>query len=237
MLQDFTQGRKKHKKHHLKIILLLAFCGVLGLLILTSFYGNFQVTGKIIKSLSLSPSNSAGNSTLLLNAELTIPNLEVDGTFDQLELTGSSDTYIIFGGQKYYLGNLNENYFVIYDYGKISFNPKNISELSGKSSGIRINGVLVEPSKGSTAKVSLNNSFKYKSIDIIGNAEIKKLSYNTSGSLITSNEKNVFKLDQDGLTINGFTGNISVEENELILNGRVNSIDIEGDSIIHIEGK
>ena len=228
--------KKKHnlKKHWLAIIVGIFFL-ILFLLIYTSFYGNLPLTGKTIIG-SFTKSNESV-SNIQFDAKLTVPSLDIDGKFEKVELIGSSNSHLQVGNQRFYLGDGKRNFLIFEDYdGKISFDSENILKLKGKSSGVTVNGVFITPQSKDTAKVSLNSSFNYDSLEIGNEISISELSYETSGTVKLNNGDKIFNLNSEEITIINFQGNLLIKNNEFILEGYVDGIDIVGDLNIHVEG-
>ena len=224
--------KKKHGKKHLIILIIGMFSLILFLLIYTSFYGELSLTGSTIKEW-VANLNESGN--IQLDAKLTVPYLSIDGEFEKIEIRGGSDSYLRVGDQKFYLGNIKENYLIFYDYdGKISFDSENILEFRGKSSGVIVNGVFITPQSKDTSKVNLNSSFDYESLKVDNKVSINKLSYRTSGVIKLNTEKEIFNINKEEITINNFHGDLLIESKELYLDGYIDSLDIIGDSNIHV---
>ena len=230
--------KKKHRlrKHWLAITIGI-FISILSLLIYTSFYGgNLSLTGNaIIGGITKSNESSAGD--IEFNAKLTVPSLDIDGKFENVELTGSSNSYLQVGNQRFYLGKVKQNFLIFEDYdGKISLDSKNILEFKGKASIVTINGVSVTSDSKATSKINFNSSFRYDTIKIDDEVLIDELSYKTTGTLMLNNVDKIFNINNEEITINNFQGNLLIENNEFILEGYVDGLDIVGDINIHIEG-
>ena len=222
------------KKHWLGIMVGIFFL-ILSLLIYTSFYGNFSLTGNAIIG-SFTKSNESG-SNIEFEARLTVPSLDIDGKFEKVELIGRSNSHLQVGNQRFYLGDGKRNFLIFEDYdGKISFDSENILKLKGKSSGVTVNGVFITPQSKDTAKVSLNSSLNYDSLEIGNDISISELSYETSGTVKLNNGDKIFNLNSEEITIINFQGNLLIKNNEFILEGYVEGIDIVGDLNIHVEG-
>ena len=229
-----SSNKKKQGKKRLMMFIIGMFSLILFLLIYTSFYGNISLTGSAIKEWVTNSNESGGN--IRLDAKLTVPYLSIDGEFEKIEIRGGSDSYLSVGDQKFYLGDIKENYLIFDNYdGKISFDSENILELKGKASGITVNGVFITPQSKSTAKININQSFNYKSLKIDDEFSINELSYMTSGIIKLNNEKEIFNIDEEEITVNNFYGNLLIKNKELYLDGYIDSLDIIGDSNIHIE--
>ena len=233
-------GKPHNKKHHLKkhwlIITVGIFFLILSLLIYTSFYGNLPLTGNNIFGSIMKSNESAGN--IEFDANLKVPSLlEIKGEFEKVELIGSSNSYLHVGDQKFYLGNVKQNFLIFENYdGKISFDSKNILELNGKSSRVTINGISVTPDSKDTAKISINDSFHYDSLEVNNEVSISELSYETSGIVKLNNQDKIFNLKDEEITISNFQGDLLIENNEFILKGYIKGLNIIGDLNIRIEG-
>jgi len=162
--------------------------------------------------------------------------LEIEGEFEKVELTGSSNSYLSVGNQKFYLGDVKQNFLIFEDYdGKISFDSKNILEFKGKASIVKINGVSVTSDSKDTSKINLNSSFGYDTMKIDDEVLIDELSYETTGTLTLNNKDKTFILKNEEITINNFRGNLFVEDDELSLKGYIEKLEILGDLNIHVE--
>ena len=199
---------KKPGKKHLMIFAVVAFALILFFLLYTSFYGDISLTGGIIgKDVNL---NEGGN--IKLDAKLTIPSLSLDGKFEKIEISGSSDSYLSVGDQRFYLGNIKENFLIFNNYdGKISFNSENILELQGKVSGVNVNGVFITPESKNTFKINLNKSFDYESLEISNGVSISELSYRTLGTIKLNNGNEIFNVNCEEVIINNFYGGLLIE--------------------------
>jgi len=225
--------KKKHIKKHLMIFAIVTFSLILFLLIYTSFYGEISLTGGIIgKDVNLND-----GSNIKLDTKLTIPSLSLDGKFKRIGISGSSDSYLNVGDQRFYLGNIKENFLIFDNYdGKISFNSENILKLQGKVSGVTVNGVFITPESKNTFKINLNQSFDYESLEIDNGVLISELSYRTLGTIKLNNGNEIFNVNGEEVTVKNFYGGLLIENKELSLDGYISSLNILGDSNIYIGG-
>lgn len=169
------------------------------------------------------------NQGIKFNAELTIPVLNTDGKFQKVEIIGTSNSFLYFGNQKFYLGDSNENYLILKNYnGKISFDKKSISKLKGKVSEVTINGILVTSQTKNTTKINFGESFDYKNLEISNEVLISKLSYKTSGIIKLNEDKNIFNIDEEEIVITNFKGDLVIKNNKLQLKGYVEKLEIKG---------
>ena len=225
--------KKKHGKKRLMIFVIGMFSLILFLLVYTSFYGDISLTGSTIKEWVANSNESSGN--IQLDAKLTVPYLSIDGEFEKVEIIGGSNSYLRVGDQKFYLGNIKENYLIFDNYdGEISFDSEDILEFKGKASGITVNGVFITPKSKNTAKTDLNKSFNYESLKMDNEVSINELSYMASGIIKLNDGKKIFNIYKEEITINNFHGNLLIKNKELYLDGYIDSLDIIGDLNIHI---
>jgi len=207
-------------------------------IIITTFFGSFPLTASTITGGVVSNVFNNGEidyGSIEFESDLTIPELSIDGEFDKVELSGSSNSFLEIGNQIFYLGNLNDNFIVFDNFdGSISFDKTKITELKGKVSSVTINGIEVEPKK-QTIKVELGGTFDYDSLEISEGVFIKKLSYSASGTVKLNDGKEIFNLDQEEITIKEFYGSLLLDKGKFSIDGYIRELDIAGDSNINIK--
>lgn len=214
----------KTPRKDFKIVAITIFLLIMGFLILTAFYG-FTFTGNIIKNLS----SGGGNSTIELKADLTIPNLELEGKFGEVKIKGGSNSNLFVGNQKFYLGNSDNNFISLKDYnGKISLDSNRILYFKGKAVEVSVNGIPITSEVGGTLSVRLDEDFKYSLLEVKGGVSIKELNYITSGTIRINSDKNVFRIGNDEVTMSYFQGDISIERDKFKIDGKVRKLEIKG---------
>ena len=231
-MSDITYLPKRNKKKlYINLGIAFVFFGILGLLIMTSFYSYGSLTGLITEKVvgEVKP-----NSTIKFNADLTIPVLKIDGNFLKVELKGNSESFFDIESERFEL-NSKSNYITMENYtGEISFDGKKISSLKGKASKVLVNGIPVEHKTKSTVKVSLGKEFLYSSFSAEKDVVIKKLIYTTSGNINLNDGKNIFNIDKEEITLQDFFGNIKAENEKFKINGYIKNLDIKGQSGISV---
>lgn len=221
-VEYFENNKFPIKHHHVKIMIFLAFLGVVALLIYTSFYG-ISFTGNVIQKVQ----NTEGD--IQISAELTVPSLSLDGKFREVELRGGSDSYLYSGDQKFYLGNSENNFISLNNYdGKISFDSNKIGDFNGKVSNVSINGVDVESQSGKMMRIEMEDDFDYSSLEISEEVYVKDISYNTSGTIRLNGGKNLFGVENEEVSINDFKGKIVIQNGKFSLDGTATGLDISG---------
>tara|TARA_Y100000034_G_scaffold52866_1_gene64960 strand:- start:292 stop:1002 length:711 start_codon:yes stop_codon:yes gene_type:complete len=219
------------KKHHLIILVIAIFLIILSFVIYTSFYTP-SVTGSIITGNIVGGNENQG---VKFNAELTIPSLNVNGKFEELEITGSSNSVLYVGNQKFDLGNSNDNYLILKNYdGEISFDENEIIKLKGKASIVTVNGVVVTSQTKNTTKISFKEPFYYKSLEISKKVLINKLAYKTSGVIRLDEEKNIFNINDEEIAITNFNGDLIIENGKSQFKGYIKKLEIKGDSEVSV---
>ncbi|MFH1801523.1 MAG: hypothetical protein ABH804_01680 [archaeon] len=216
------------KKHRFKLFVFFVFLTVLLLIIYTSFYGGLPFTGKIA-------GDSEPEKNVGINAEFTVPELNLKGQFSEVVLSGSSNSFLQVGNQKFSLEIQGDNYIVFTGYdGEIFFDSEKISKLSGRASAVSVNGVPVLPRTGNTVKVSIEGEFNYKTFKISENAFIKEIAYVTSGVMRIDDGKKFFNIQNEEVSIKSFLGDLEVTRGKMFLEGNLKELKITGDSTIII---
>src|SRR3989344_4871647 len=177
MSENFMYMHKKKKKYYTVLAVFLVFISILAYMIVTAFYPNLSLTGKIIDEVR-------PNSTIANPAFLGFPDLEISGNFQNVKMSGGSESPLYIEGSKFPLVAKN-NYLTMENFsGDISFNQNEIIGLKGKAFKVSVNGVPIEPKiKGTTLKISVDN-FNYNDLTVVIEIVIKKMSYSTSGEII-----------------------------------------------------
>ena len=223
---NLTTGPRRHTK----LIIFLIFLGILVLLVVTSFYSDFSLTGSLTKKIvdEVKP-----NSTIKFSADLTIPNLKINGNFQNVELKGNSDSFMYVDSGKFQLNSKN-NYIILENYtGDISFNSEEILILNGKASKVFVNGIPIEPKTKSTLKTEIEN-FDYGSLIVENEVVIDKIKYISSGNIVLNGGKNVFNIENEEISFEDFMGDLRIENEKFSLNGYVKNLDIKGESGISV---
>ena len=216
-----------HKKHRTKLIVFGIFLIVLFVLVYTSFY-RLPITGNIIKS------NPNSNNSIFISADLTVPVLSLDGEFKKVNIFGSSESFFYAGDKKFPLSNSKENSIVLTDYdGEISFDENVVSNLKGTAMKISVNGVPMVSKSDDKMKIYFDSDFNYNTLEIKEGASIKKLDYETSGT-VNLDEKTIINLKEDNLILERFYGDVKIENNRCNFKGYLQSLDVEGDQQISI---
>tara|TARA_Y100000034_G_scaffold99609_1_gene122505 strand:- start:2221 stop:2922 length:702 start_codon:yes stop_codon:yes gene_type:complete len=215
-------------KYKLKLFVFIVFVGIILLLIYTSFVGNFSfIGGTIIENISI--------NKIKINADLTIPQLELDDEFNSIKIEGNSNSFLYVGDQKFSLADLNKNYIILDNYdGEIYFDNENIFKFKGKVNNTIINSIPVTSKSGKNTKIYFDENFNYDSLEIKDRAFIRKLDYVTSGKISLNNGKNVFDISNEKLIINNFQGDLKINRKKLNLDGYITGLKIVGDSDISI---
>lgn len=230
MTEHFTYVKKRDRKYYWAITIFAVFIIILGLLILTSFYSNISFTGLITNKIA---DEIKPNSTIKFSAELTIPDLKIDGNFQNVELKGNSDSFMYVDSGKFQLNSKN-NYMVLENYtGDISFNSEEITFLKGKSSKVFVNGIPIEPKTKSTLKTEVEK-FVYSSLIVEKEVVIKKLTYTASGKINLNDGKNIFNIENEEISLEDFVGNLKIENDKITLGGYVKKLNIKGVSGISV---
>lgn len=218
-----------HHKHRTKLIVVGIFLFILLILLLTSFYGDLGLTGNIIKA-PLNPNNS-----LIISANLeSLPPISIDGEYSHVVIRGISESDFYIGDGKFPLNRSESNYIILNDYeGKISFDNEKISSLKGEVSQVSINGISVLPKSKDQVKVSISEHLDYDLLEV-PDVYVREINYKTSGTINLGEEKTTLNLHNDPLVLESFEGDLEVKNNRLIINGRIRSLNVQGDQEISV---
>lgn len=219
----------KSPKKDFKMVTIAAFLLILGFLVVTSFYG-FTFTGNAIKNLGVSK-----NSTIEIKADLTIPELELDGKFGEIKIKGGSKSNLYVGNQKFYLGNSQNNFITLKEFkGEILLDAGKILFFKGKATEVLVNGIPITSNIGDVLKVNLGEDFRYSLLEIRNGVSIKELNYITSGTIRVNNDKNILRVQNEEIEMSYFDGDIIIENDKFRIEGTVSKLEIKGDQGIII---
>lgn len=221
----------KKPKKDFKVAAITIFLLIMGLLILTSFY-SFTFTGNVIKEFGEFGNKS---STIDIKADLTVPNLELKGKFGEVKIKGGSRSNLYVGNQKFYLGDSENNYIILEEYkGDILLDVNKILKFKGKATKVSINGIPITSESGGILSVRLDEDFKYSLLEVRNGVSIKELNYITSGTIRLNNNKDVFQVENEEISMEDFEGDLVIENNKLKIEGKISKLEIKGDQIISI---
>ncbi len=227
-METYKEKKPITRKHY-KAAVFVAFLGIITLIILTSFDGT-TTTGNTVKE------NFQEQKPINLNAELMpLPDIELKGDFELISIQGNSNSSFYVRDQKFSFAEYSDNYITIKKFeGDLNFNKDQITELNGRANSVIINGVELTSKDTRKIRVYFEEPVQYKYIETINAPEIKEINSISSGRISLDNEKRIFNLNQEKTIIQGFKGNIKVNE-KLKLNGNFDSLEISGDTNILVK--
>ena len=106
---------EKNIQRHQKIIIFLIFLGILFFLVYTSFSDSLPFVKKIMTGEFIRESFNKKNisdKNIRFESELTIPELSFNGEFRKVEISGSSNSFLYVGNQKFELGKIRNNFYI-----------------------------------------------------------------------------------------------------------------------------
>ncbi|MBU2612107.1 MAG: hypothetical protein KKB62_00100 [Nanoarchaeota archaeon] len=214
--KEYYGGTRSKKKYFIFLAVLL----ILGLVAIIIFLGDFNFTGNIVDSLG-------PNNTFEVKASLSVPEINLDGYYEEIIFSfGQSSLYV--DNKRVPLEGLDNKIVLRSFNGFFSFKEGDILKLDGKASEITINSVPISSDEGTKIKVLMTPGANYKSIEIKERAYLKSLDYISSGQI--SLGENLLKINSERVVFKNYLGSLSVIEGNLVLNGIVESIRVEGDS-------
>jgi len=233
-IKQFEEEVKKHEK----IIIFLIFLAIFSFLVYTSFSDSLPFIKKIITGEFIKDNfdkKNISDKNIRFESELTIPELIFDGEFSKVEISGSSNSFLYVGDQKFELGKIRNNFFTFKNFdGVISLDEKKITKFKGKVSDVTINGVLVTPVKNTT-KIYFEDDFNYKFLKIINSVSIDEITYTTSGLIKLNNGEQIFNIKNNEITIKDFYGDIIIDKGKFKADGHIGELNIIGESNVNIK--
>ncbi|MFQ5531198.1 MAG: hypothetical protein ACE5ES_01140 [Candidatus Nanoarchaeia archaeon] len=231
-MTESHEGLTSYKRRSkFKIFAFIFFVGIVVLLIYTAFSGRLPITGNIVGDVIV-----GNDSNLIIQADLTVPEIKLDGDFSSVEIEGSSSGFLYVGNQKVELGNSGRNFISMENFdGTIEFNTAKILRLKGRASQASVNGIPFTSATNKSTKVSFNEEFSYNSLDISNDVHIKNLVYLTTGVIRLDNDKIVLNVNNEEINIRGFVGSLSSSKDKFKLNGVLNKLIVEGETFISVD--
>jgi hypothetical protein len=99
--------------------------------------------------------------------------------------------------------------------------------MNGKSSGVIVNGIPLNPKEGKRLKVGLED-LSYSSLEIKDKVVVRKLDYETTGQ-INVRKTNKIELDNDQMKLIKFEGDLSSKGSRIQLDGRAEKLEVLGE--------
>lgn len=230
-IEYFGEERKGFKKYIPHITVFVLFAVIFVALIYTGFYGKIPFTANVVDNVRQSNSSEG----IDIKAILDVPEIELEGKFERLQIHGQSGSNIYIDGKRVSSNDFSNNYITLNNFeGDISFDKNNIISLDGKASDVMINRVSVSSDPGEKTKIKINKELSYNSLTIEDEVHIKELSYSTTGTISLGNQKGVFNINNEEVMIDDFYGDIESYNKELTLDGRVSGLNIKGESNIQV---
>jgi len=210
----------REKKDHRKLLILGSFIFVILLIATSAWTKEVVFTGAVI-------GGDEAKDGFEMTADLGTPYVDLDGRFSELRIHASrSNSKLLVGKQEISLSD-GQNTILIQDFdGEFSFDGDTVYEMDGKSSGVIVNGIPLNPKQGNKLKVGLEN-FDYSSLDIKDKVIIRKLDYETTGG-IKVRKVNEIELDKDQIKLIKFEGDLNSNAGRIKLDGRAEKLEILG---------
>jgi len=207
-----THHHGRLRKHKHSILTVAAIIALIGLFLLSK-------TGEVG---GISLPTSVGQP-LQIDAELqSLPELEFNRKFDAIEFI-LGDTIGVVNIGDGILDAQEGSKITLEDYsGKFSFTSKTLV-LDGKASKILVNDVGIK--KGLLPVKISTEGLEFEELTIPG-LDLNDISYKATGELKVDGGKGEFELNEDTLALKNFAGDLSIEDEEINLVGKVSELAI-----------
>ena len=215
---------KKMKKLHKKTLMFVGFLFVLGIIIFTILYSNGFITGKAISSMDT-------NNSIVFSSVLTIPDLNFNGEYSEIEILFKAKTTIYIGKKSFLLDGLKENRIILKGFsGKIELDEDGIL-FNGKVSDVNLNNLPIQETNNKKIKIYVDSKIPYNLVEFKEDLFLKGIDYVSSGTLFVGDKnKDKIILDEDFLFISNYFGELRINDDTLFLEGFAEDIKISGDT-------
>tara|TARA_Y100000310_G_scaffold294847_1_gene325651 strand:+ start:4728 stop:5426 length:699 start_codon:yes stop_codon:yes gene_type:complete len=224
-LKHFKELKPQHipheKKDRKKLLIAVSFIFVIVLIATSGWTKEIVLTGAVI-------GGDEAKEGFEMSADLGAPYIDLNGEFSELRIHSSrSITKLLVGKQEISLSD-GQNNILIRDFdGDLSFDGDNIYVMNGKSSGVIVNGIPLNPKEGKRLKVGLED-LSYSSLEIKDKVVVRKLDYETTGQ-INVRKTNKIELDNDQMKLIKFEGDLSSKGSRIQLDGRAEKLEVLGE--------
>lgn len=215
-------GYEQHPRNHrgLMKFFFLVFIGILGLILVSTFYSDFSITGNFLGSKS--------NGPVSISSEISVPDISIKGDYPSVRILGIGTVIIYLDGKEFVLDKPS-NLIVAEDFsGRISFDKDSIYSIDARASKVFVNGLPISSKKVSKISIILDSNVFYNLINIESGVFFEKLDYTASGRI--SADRNSLNFNDERVIIKNFNGKLGVENKRLLLNGFVDGVSIQSDN-------
>lgn len=213
----------------MRIMLVILFLAIIGLFSYTAFYNSNIPTKGIIGT-------SDDNEGIFINSELNVPDFNLKQEIGRVEIHSiSSRGELIVGDESFSLRDMSQNYIVLEDFkGNLFFNNNKVLVLKGKAKNTLLNGFNISSDTGRRKEVELTRELSYSSLNL-KNIFLSNLNYLSSGKITFGMERSVLNILNQVINLNNFNGDIKIYNNEMNMEGVINSIEVSGKENILIK--
>lgn len=210
----------KRKSSKLTIFVVVLFLSVVGVIYFTTFSDGFSFTGRVVGS-----QNST--SDIVISSALSVPELNLKGSYNELVLSLSPDSFIYLDNKK--VGSNFSNELILRDFnGIVNIQGGKGVQIEGKISEIVLNGIPITSNTNSKMKLSLSPNSHYNSIEIKEGFYFKELIYIASGEIYYGED--FIKLNSEKVDLTNYIGSLKIEDDLIFFDGTVESLSVTGDS-------
>ncbi len=212
-------------KHKEAIAFGIIFLIIASLLLYSSFTGDKGFTGNLIKQNQ--------EQTISIKTDLETPTIELDDTFEKVQISKISDNYIEIENQQFNLEKNQADILLENFDGKLTLDKSNILLMEGKTDSASVNNIPITSKLKSKLGVKLGERATYEEITLKG-ISISSLTYTTTGSIQINEGKTIINLDNEQAQIQNFHGDLTISKGKFILDGTLESLKVNGESVISI---
>ncbi len=203
-----------------KTLFFLGFLFVIGVILISTFYNDFSITGNFLGNKESGP--------VSISSDMSIPDMSIKGDYPSVRILGIGNVIIYIEGKEFILDKPS-NLIVVEDFsGRISFDNKAIYEIDARASKVFVNGLPISSKGVSKISIELNSDVFYNLLNVESGVFLERLDYVASGRI--SADRNSLNFNDERVVIKNFNGKLGVENKRLLLKGLVDSVSIQSDT-------
>lgn len=185
------------------------------------FYNNSGLTGRAVEKINY-------NNSIEIVTSFSIPEVDLDGAYEEIVLYLDGGAVLKIDNKKINLEE-NENEIILKNFkGEINLNEDYLTKLTGKVSEIKINNLPLTLQEEGKIKISLSENSRYSFFEIDKGVYLNKVFFTTSGSLLFGGD--LLNLNSEKIELKNYFGKLTIKDKKLILDGFIESLNIEGSS-------
>jgi hypothetical protein len=219
--KEYYSEERNKRKFGKKTFIFLVFLFVLVIILFSAFYSMGGITGNTIDSIN-------NNNSVQIKTSFSVPEINLNGDYTEVTLFLNRGTIIKMDNKKINLEE-DENKIILKNFkGEININEDYLTKINGKVDEIKINNLPLTLQERGKIKVSISENSRYSFFEIEKGVYLKNIFFTTSGTL--NFEEDILNLNSEKVEIKNYLGKLTIKDKKLILEGFVESLNLESSS-------